>query len=173
MRAGSARPGWSQRLQGGRGGGMVPPPPRDLKEIPHTKRCGQNFQSFVKMTVISFASSIKTKCTEYMGPHKANKKPGGLSKGCPVDKYVKYIYKKKKLNVHLWPVTGQLPLTRGRGPAQAQTQGSAAPGDGGVSFLRKISLVFLSQGLRSDEIAKMRALLGLFSINIRKVPLRL
>ena len=125
-------------------------------------RGGPNFQSFVKMTVIT---SIKTKCTEFSTPtaklsymgylndwgphatsnrkasgfstathllrgnsveqkanadvdhgvgdrqdlvrsslcptkgaHKANKKPAAPAS---IDKYVKYVYKKKKLNVHL------------------------------------------------------------------------
>jgi len=111
------------------------------------------------MTVIT---STKTKCTEYIGPHKANKKPGGLSKRGPVDAYVKYAYKKKKLNVHLGVVAKQ------QNESRAALEESPR-----ISFKKKISLVFLSQGLRSDEIAKMRALLGMFSINIRMVPLRL
>jgi hypothetical protein len=38
---------------------------------------------------------------------------------------------------------------------------------------KKFSLVFLSQGLRSDEIAKMRALFGRLGVSLRMVPLRL
>ena len=159
------------------------------------------------MTVIT---SIKTKCTEYMGPlsakttgvghgtarslrdraplastkinapkvkgashaHKANKKPAAPA---AIDKYVKYIYKKKKLNVHLGAHDG----AQGQGSAAIFTRRASCPKEitpakqRNESLKKKISLVFLSQGLRSDETAKMRALLGKFNVNLHMVPLRL
>lgn len=75
-----------------------------------------------------------------------------------VDKYVKYVHQKKKLHVNLGVVA---------------TPSSAVNVEHEMFRKKKISLVFLSQGLGSDETSKMRSILKRFGVSLHMVPLRL
>jgi hypothetical protein len=96
-----------------------------------------------------------------------------------VDKYVKYVHKKKKLHVSLGVVATR---SNHGAPNPAVCREAANGGDLGAlqgphatprPGGKKISLVFLSQGLRSDETSKMRSLPKRFGVSLHMVPLRL
>jgi len=77
-----------------------------------------------------------------------------------VDKYVKYVHKKKKLHVNL-------------GGSLREPPSEAVNVEHEMFRKKKVSLVFLSQGLRSDETSKMRSILKRFGVSLHMVPLRL
>ncbi len=81
-----------------------------------------------------------------------------IASSASVNKYVKYVHKKKKLHVNLGIISIPFKMVNVEHK---------------IFHKKKISLVFLNQGLKSDEISNMRSIFKRFGVSLHMVPLRL